>query len=93
MNKNENFYNYGFYVSIAIIVLDIYFSIVFAQNAGEKYYLMLIAVPFLVILILYFRAGFKKVKSLNFIKREWEKSKREKEISKPFLSFINWFLD
>ena len=87
MNKDEDFYNYGFYVSIAIIVLDIYFSVVLAQNAGQKYYLLLIAVPLLIILMVYFRIGFKKVKCLNFIKREWGKKQKRKRNFKTISEF------
>lgn len=87
LNKDENFYNYGFYISIASIVLDIYFSIVLAQNAGKNYYLMLMAVPFLIVLSLYFRRQFKKAKSINFIKREWGKKQKRKRNFKTISEF------
>jgi len=78
LNKNEDFYNYGFYITIAVIIVDSYFSAILAQGGKNEYYLMLIAVPFLIALCLYFRVGLKKAKSLNFIEREWGKKQKRK---------------
>ncbi|MBC8060317.1 MAG: DNA mismatch repair protein MutS [Clostridiaceae bacterium] len=87
MDKNESLYNYGFYISIGFMILDVYFSVVLAQNIGERYYLMLISVPFLIALAIYFRRGFKKAKCLNFIKREWGTKQKRKRNFKTISEF------
>ena len=69
------------------MVLNVYFSVVLAQDGGQKYYLMLIAVPFLLALTLYFRMAFRRAKSLNFIEREWGKKQKRKRNFKNISEF------
>jgi DNA mismatch repair ATPase MutS len=76
--EKEKLFNYCFYGSIAAIVFITYFSIVAAQNSGAQYYLILLFIPFLIALAIFFRFAHKKEKTINFVKREWGKKQVRK---------------